>query len=206
MPSLIIIVGIAIVAPGFALAQRDYAAEQCARYAEWDRRADDSQRRWTILDRASEVRPQRRDSPLRYLNVSDDEVREIQAAASEIVGNVLVTIAGVVTGCPCEDGGLCTDQVWVLAHRPNDTVGLLLSKVSGHWQIGTVQRWWLRYEQFEARRQEPTSNDARETVQESWNKLMDEFPTCGVAEKLKKLEEKQEEVKRKYPTPGCETK
>ena len=43
----------------------------------------------------------------------------------------IVNISGVVEGCPCEDGSTCTDQVWILASRPNQTVGLLLSKVGG---------------------------------------------------------------------------
>lgn len=181
--------GVAIVVPGYVLAQRDLTAEECAKFADLDRRMAPMERRWHLLDRAREVRPRRRDSPLRYLNVSDDEVREIQTAASEIVGDVLVTISGVVTGCPCEDGPQCADQVWVLAHLPNDTIGLLLSQVRAHWLVGTVQRWWLRYELLEVRMQKATSYEARESVQAAQDKLIDEFPTCGVAKKLKKWEE-----------------
>jgi hypothetical protein len=57
-----------------------------------------------LLRRVGMIRPQRKDGPLRYLNVSDNEVRQIQGAASEVVGNVLVHIGGVTVGCPCEDG------------------------------------------------------------------------------------------------------
>ena len=189
-PSLILIVGMAIVAPGNVLAQRALTAEECARRAYLDVRGAEMERVWAILDRAKEVRPQRRDSPLRYLNVSDNEVREIQEAASEVVGNVLVTIGGVVTGCPCEDGAKCTNQVWVLAHRPNDTIGLLLSKVNEHWQIGTIQRWWLRNEQITVRRQNATSNEARETVERDWQKLVDEFPMLRRSREISEVERK----------------
>ena len=188
----------AILAPGYALAQRDYTAEECARFSDPERTA--MERRVFVLERAKEIRPQRRDSPLRYLNVSDNEVREIQAAASEIVGDVVVTISGVVTGCPCEDGPQCTDQVWVLAHRPNDTIGLLLSNVSGHWLIGTVQRWWLRYDKLEVESRNAKSYGARDSVEVTQDKLIDEFPTCGVAEKLKQWEEFM-----RKPRGGCKT-
>lgn len=139
-----------------------------------------------ILFRADQIQPRRRNSPTRYLNISDEEVREIQSAASEVVGKVVVTIGPVVVGCPCEDGTSCTDQVWILAHLPKETVGLLLSKIGGHWDIGTVQRWWLR--DFELRSRDHCSSTAEcDALEYARRKHMDDFPMCGInEEKLSK--------------------
>lgn len=116
---------------------------------------------WTArmrkLDRAYALRPVRRDGPLRYQNISDEEVREIQSAAAEVVPKALVNISGVTTGCPCEDGPQCSDQVWIVAFRPDKSFGLRLSKVNNHWMIGPVQRWWLRYDALRSRDWKPSS-------------------------------------------------
>jgi hypothetical protein len=58
------------------------------------------------------TRPIRREDSLRELNISEDEVREIQSAALQVSPGSIVNISGVVTGCPCEDGLGCSDQVW----------------------------------------------------------------------------------------------
>jgi hypothetical protein len=55
--------------------------------------------------------PVRRDGPLREADLSDEEAREIQGVAHVVVPDALVNISGVVTGCPCEDGTGCSDQV-----------------------------------------------------------------------------------------------
>ena len=120
-----------------------------------------------LWKRVDMIRPQRRDGPLRYLNVSDNEVRQIQGAASEVVGNVLVQIGGVTVGCPCEDGPRCTDQVWVQAEVHDKPFGLLLSKIDSRWAIGPVQRWWWRYEK---------------AGWDEQDKLIDELPDCGIDE------------------------
>lgn len=115
------------------------------------RRARD-ERLIAIEKRIAETRPQRRDSPLRYENIRDNEVRQIQAAALQVVPKAIVNISGVVTGCPCEEGPSCSDQVWILAHSPQETVGLELSKINNRWTIGAIQSWWLEYEKLQARR------------------------------------------------------
>ena len=104
-----------------------------------------------IEERVEATRPARRDGPARTANVSDDEVREIQSAVSGVLSGAIVNISTIVTGCPCEDGPLCSDQVWIVAYRPDASVELLLSKVAGHWTLGTVQRWWLEYERLETK-------------------------------------------------------
>ncbi len=105
-----------------------------------------------LIDRAHELRPQRRDEPLRYENISDIEVREIQDVAAKFVAKAIVNISPVVTGCPCEEGPQCTDQVYIVASNPADSVGLQLSRVKNSWQVGVVQRWWLRYDALQVRR------------------------------------------------------
>ena len=143
--------------------------QQCA-----DQRAD-AYLRVTRM-RAYTVQPPYRAGPVRYLNISDEEVREVQAAASEVVGNVLVTIAEVREKCPCEDGDDCTDQVWVLAYLPSGTVGLSLSKIGGHWTIGTVQRWWLQHDNLENNKFKRDYLGFKEAEVE----LIKNFPTCGL--------------------------
>jgi hypothetical protein len=102
--------------------------------------------------RLGAYQPSRRDGPLRKTNISDQEVREIQAVAATVSPGAIVNISGVVTGCPCEDGPACTDQVWVVAYRPDQSRGLQLSKISDHWTIGAVQQWWLDRDSLFARR------------------------------------------------------
>lgn len=125
--------------------------------------------------RAYALRPSRRDSPLRYQNISDNEVREIQSVALAVVPRAIVNISGVVVDCPCEDGPQCSEQVWLLASTPGKTVGLLLSKIGGAWVIGPVQQWWLNYEDLSrASNLEPSAYwDARD-------QMIDAFPACKV--------------------------
>ncbi len=126
--------------------------------------------------RVAETRPRRRDLPVRSNNITDDEVTEIQRVASEVWPGAIVNIATVVVGCPCEDGPSCTDQVWVVGHRPIEMKGLLLSRIDGSWAIGPVQLWWLEYERFQSRRAEFPTEIAY------WNakdEFIETFPTCS---------------------------
>jgi len=168
--------------------------------AAYCQRVENEQTLEAIWDRAAAVRPTGRDSPLRYLNISDDEVREVQSAAAEVVGNVLVTIGPVTVGCPCEDGDGCTDQVWVLAHLPRETVGLSLSKVGGHWTIGTAQRWWLREGEIRTCRDHCTSSTECQKCDKAWRAHMDDFPLCGIDRKLlqKRIDESVAQCKKSY--------
>lgn len=112
--------------------------------AEYFRALKESEERMRrIKARASEIRPRRRDHPLRYENISDREVTEIQIAARDVVPKAIVNISGVVTGCPCEEGAGCTDQAWIVATRPGLSVELQLSRISGTWTIGPIQQFWL---------------------------------------------------------------
>ena len=123
--------------------------------------------------RATLMRPVRRDGPLRELNVSDQEVREIQSIALAVLPGSIVNISGVVTGCPCEEGSACSDQVWVVAHRPGHSQGLELSRVNGHWGISVVQQWWLNFEELQAVRATSPS-----TYTQALQNLYDSYPAC----------------------------
>lgn len=83
--------------------------------------------------------------PLRYENISDVEVRQVQSVVAGIVPGALVYISGVVQGCGCEEGLSCTDQLAVVAHHDGEDTSLTLSKLDGQWKIGRLQDWWLRY-------------------------------------------------------------
>ena len=93
-------------------------------------------KRMRIVDRADELRPRRRDEPLRYLNISDNEVREIQLMAEKYLPKVLLNISPVVTGCPCEEGPQCTDQVYIVAESGQSSRGLQMSRVRNAWVVG----------------------------------------------------------------------
>ncbi len=128
-----------------------------------------------IRERAHEIRPRRRDHPLRYENISDREVTEIQIAARGVVPKAIVNISGVVTGCPCEEGVECTDQAWIVATRPGRSVDLQLSRIGGLWTIGPIQQFWLSMADLRAHeRQFPSSYEYEVAEQKLW----ESFPVC----------------------------
>ena len=99
----------------------------------------------------------------------------MQSAAFEVLPHAFVSIGTVVTGCPCEDGAMCTDQVWVMAADKKRAVGLLLSRIDGRWEIGPVQRWWLRREALDARF---TGDYSYGEYKQAEHELTLEFPAC----------------------------
>jgi hypothetical protein len=133
------------------------------------------EREYYIQKRVNATRPWRREGPLRAENLTDDEVREIQAAVTAVRPGTIVNIGAVVTGCPCEDGPSCTDQVWVVAYRPEKSTGFNLSKVDHHWVLGAAQIWWLEYEKLQASRQTFASWAAYFDAEQ---KLFERFPAC----------------------------
>lgn len=130
---------------------------------------------YDIVKRATAVKPGRRDSPLRELNITDNEIRDVESLVREVLPRSMVNISPVVTGCPCEEGKGCTDQVYVMASAGNVTRGLQLSKVEGAWTIGSVQRWWLDYERLETR---VLKLDWAESHQQRWD-VISQFPRCA---------------------------
>jgi len=130
-----------------------------------------------ISQRALELLPGRRNTPLRELNISDGEVREVQAIAAGYLPRDLVNISPVVTACPCEEGPTCTAQVYVLATAKGKTSGLQLSRMNLAWQVGVVQKWWLRRAAIQ---RQNTGNAFRDEYlyEKAVNDLYEEFPAC----------------------------
>ena len=82
-----------------------------------------------ISKRAEELRPARRDEPLRYLNITDEEIRAGPVDfAPKYLPRAMVNISPVVTNCPCEEGPNCTAQVYVVATTGEQSKGLQLSR------------------------------------------------------------------------------
>jgi hypothetical protein len=142
------------------------------------RPADDTytraMRKVSLIQRVHELRPRRRDEPLRYENISDIEVREIQLVAEKYIPKSIVNISPVVTGCPCEEGPQCTDQVYIVANGADKSMGLQLSRVKNSWKVGVVQDWWLRYDALRAR---SSTMDWR-AYEASEAELFRELPQC----------------------------
>jgi len=127
-----------------------------------------------IEDRAYELRPRRRDEPLRYLNISDNEIREIQLLAEKYLPKSLLNISPVVTGCPCEEGPQCTDQVYIVAETAQSSKGLLMSRVRNAWVVGPVQQWWLKHDELTAK----SGKMGYEKYESAMNELVRDFPMC----------------------------
>jgi hypothetical protein len=142
--------------------------------------------RWQeTLRKQSDIRstePHRPNGPARRDNITDEEVREVQHAALEIYPDAIVNISTVTNGCECEEGGNCTAQVWLVLYRPNRTRGLMLSKIGGHWQIGAVQKWWLRYydhrDQFPGRAASVEDRAKLNAWRFEEQELLGNFPVC----------------------------
>jgi hypothetical protein len=131
-------------------------------------------KRAEIQRRAYELRPQRRDAPMRYINLSDNEMREVQEVASKHLSKTVLNVSPVIEGCPCEEGPMCTDQVYVVTHASGKPVGLQLSRVNKVWRVGVVQMWWLKYDALRAK-----VNAANyEKFLGAESDLFREFPIC----------------------------
>jgi hypothetical protein len=130
-----------------------------------------------IERRAKALYPQRRDTPLRDLNISDNEIREVEAIAQKYLPRSLVNISPVVAECPCEEGPTCTAQVYVVATTPTNSRGLQLSRMNDHWVVGMVQQWWHRHDAIVPQN---TGNRFLDDYlhEKAVNELYEEFPVC----------------------------
>lgn len=142
-----------------------------------------SERR-ALVKRIHRSRIGRRDHPLRADNINDEEVREIEAVMLARHPGAVVNIGAVVNNCPCEDGPACSEQVWVVAYRPEASLGLQLSRLDGRWQVGPLQRWWLRFDEFQqrpfptGRSGDPQLQAQLEAFLAEQTALYDSFPEC----------------------------
>ena len=158
-----------------------YSISSSAQDNDRSARSAERDRIWQIY----RTRPVRLDGPLREENISDEEVREIEAVMNEQFPGAIVNIGGVTAGCPCEDGGSCDSQVWVVAHRADRSNGLMLSRIGDHWTIGPLQKWWRRYDRLRSLISAAMASGAPDLfetfreLQEQQNQLQREFPKCG---------------------------
>ncbi len=130
------------------------------------------------------TRPRRLDEPLRETNISDEEVREVQAVTEQEYPGAIANISGVVDRCPCEDGPQCDSQVWILAYRDGDYNGLLLSRIDGKWIVGPIQEWWQQHDIIRGKIRDVLASktpDRHETYMKLLENLsahQDAFPSC----------------------------
>ena len=130
-----------------------------------------------VSRRAHELYPGRRNTPLRDVNISDEEIREVELITRTYLPRAYVNISPVVTDCPCEEGPACTAQVYVVAQTPDKTRGIQLSRMNDRWNVGVVQQWWIRRE---AVVRQHTGNSFLDDYlyQKAVNELYEEFPLC----------------------------
>jgi hypothetical protein len=127
-----------------------------------------------LRDRALDIVPRRRDEPLRDANISDHEVREIQYLLREYLPESIVNIGPVVTGCPCEEGRGCTEQVYIQADTEAQSVGMLLSRVNRRWDLSRTEMWLHRWRALQALEAKLPYLEFR---QRAWE-LVRDFPAC----------------------------
>ncbi len=129
--------------------------------------------------RAYRIRARRPTRPrslrrVREENISDNEVREIEAIMHQHYPGAIVNISAVTNGCACADGPACDSQVWVVADRDRVSNGLVLSQIAGQWMIGPVQEWWLAYEDLQGRLREARRIRDREERARLYQELTEE--------------------------------
>ena len=134
-----------------------------------------------ISKRAAELKPAYRAEPLRYLNISDEEVRQVQRVSVKYLPRAMVNISPVVTNCPCEEGPNCTAQVYVVATTGEKSKGLQLSLLKDQWIVGVVQQWWIRRDGLHA---PPPAAGLLERYryEKALHELYSEFPVCSSAQ------------------------
>jgi len=134
-----------------------------------------------VSKRAAELKPAYRAEPLRYLNISDEEVRQVQRVSVKYLPRAMVNISPVVTNCPCEEGPNCTAQVYVVATTGEKSKGLQLSLLKDQWIVGVVQQWWIRREGLHA---PPPAAGLLERYryEKALHELYSEFPVCSSAQ------------------------
>lgn len=167
-----LIAGMFLAGAGAAEPDRSGSSERRARI-------DMARKLFELERRAAQLYPRRRDTPLRVANMTDDEVREVQSIAAKYEMPVLMNISPVVTGCPCEEGGGCTEQVFIVSKTGDSTTGLQLSRRKNLWAIGVVQKWWLEYAELLARRHLMSHRQFEEA---RMLRLL-EFPMCAEPDK-----------------------
>jgi len=183
-------------APPAAPTRKVSAEERERLYDAMDYWDEQRERYGRIAKRANELQPRRRDTPLRDVNISDDEIREVQVIKEQYLPTDYVNISPVVSDCPCEEGPTCTAQVYVVATLNGKERGLQLSRLNQQWQVGVVQQWWLKFQAVQRQRTGDSFLDYL-LYQKAVNDLYEEFPRC-----VGKLVPAQHSAAAKTPEPA----
>lgn len=130
-----------------------------------------------VSRRAEALKPAYRAEPLRYLNITDEEIREVQLISVKHLPPAMMNISPVVTNCACEEGPNCSAQLFVVATTGDKSKGLQLSRVKDQWMVGVVQQWWHRREAMHVPK--PGSDFLeRYRYERALYELYSEFPAC----------------------------
>ena len=131
----------------------------------------------SVSKRAEELKPAYRAEPLRYVNISDEELRQVELITVKHLPRATVNISPVVTDCPCEEGPMCSAQVYVVANTEDDSKAIQLSRVKDQWIVGVVQQWWHRREAMHVPKP-GSSFPERYRYERALHELFSEFPVC----------------------------
>jgi hypothetical protein len=115
---------------------------------------------------------------LRYEGFSDEEIKEIQAATSEMSTAPIIMISGATDRCACEEGPTCTGQLWTTTQRAAESFVVPLSRIDGHWTVSRLHRWNLRYHLLTRRSRNLFSPEEQKAYQQEWDALRAEYPCC----------------------------
>jgi len=181
--------GLAVAMTASAQAPKS-RAERLAYYRHLN---DIEQQTRVIFARADQLRPKRRDEPLREHNISDYEVREIQDLVKEYIPREFLNISPVVSGCACEEGVDCSAQVFIVGMAGPHSRGLQLSRIAKAWRIGAVQKWWLEYDALEANLKKLAGD---EVIEARWQ-LASRFPGCPANPAKEQTVAAQKDVEKK---------
>ena len=160
-------------APGNKLTSRDMTRmviEMMQWESEW-RKKDH------VIKRAEALKPAYRAEPLRYLNITDQEIRDVQLISRKYLPPAMMNISPVVTACPCEEGPNCSAQVYVVATTGEKAQGLQLSRLKDQWMVGVVQQWWFRREAMHVPKPGGDFLE-RYRYEKALHELFAEFPVC----------------------------
>jgi hypothetical protein len=87
----------------------------------------------------------------REMNITDREVKQIQAAAREYASDAMVNIGTVMVGCNCEEGPACTEQVGGILYNPKESKTVSFSRIKGDWQLSRALTWELHKKKLDTK-------------------------------------------------------
>jgi hypothetical protein len=115
---------------------------------------------------------------LRYENITDIEVQEIQSVMAGRIPGATIVIGSVTDECDCHEGLACTNQVWVVSHQPGKDIGIYLSKIDGHWDLGPYEKWQDEYDALVRRMSDPPADMDYRAERERLRAVAQTMPRC----------------------------